>query len=788
MPGEIVKTISLALTGFMAAILLFGFLLGLMRGLKKSTLRLCIFVGVSVVVLLFMPLILKVTTSDIVIGGKTLKDYIASLISSGMPETAGALEGPVTMAAALAVAACGSIVFLVLFIGIQIITWIIFGIVKLFLRGWTKKGKKNRLLGGLIGIVQAVFVCFIFMIPVAGFSNVAYKIADAAEVVLNEMKQVEEGSEEGETPASVIYDKNGKQIKLVENGVISGGENESGDVTTPGGDDLTNPDNGVNIEESLKTVAEVKKVAGAYRKSMPGAIFGIGKLDIATFNYLSQATVDGQKIKFSDEVDAVAGSIRIIAEEFDLPTLLNFKNIEELKTYLNKVEKDNKTNGERLFELLADKLFSSDLVKGLMVDGINALSENTQTRLNNLPEAERVELGYQKDEIISIPKINSSNINWKEEKQTFARIFNKAIVCFLEVYPSLNNGGEGETTDTFADLPFEQLGEVIDSFKELKLLENIFDPGLKRLLSVEKFIDGEEIDPETNQKVKITISEKILNETKKIGGEGINLTKIENYKEVSFTSLFKSVGKTMALVSKMQGESFDLGVGDVSDILTSLNELPEELKTQLNDTLKGAINDKPLFGDKTLEEICGTENWNNLNIIECAPVVAPLIDVATVLTTDNTTSGKLDAEQITTVVDSIKNVSTNYEALSEENKTAINNMVTNTINEIVGEGTVTTENAIENLAQESAIIENVLNAKFSEKPVVLNTQQVVDSIESSTIVADLLITNNVTDIFETEATKEEVKTMFADKFPEADDATLDKYANLFKYKAPATNN
>jgi len=468
---------------------------------------------------------------------------------------------------------------------------------------------------------------------------------------------------------------------------------------------------------------------------------------------------------------------------------LNYNDTLGAMNLLNKVEEGkDKTNGERLFELLTDKLFSSDIVKGLMVDGVNALSEDTETKLNKLPKEKRIELGYEANQIISIPRIDGKKIDWTNEKQTFAKIINKAVICFLDIYSNMNQGTESESTDSFKNLPFEQIGEVIDSFKELKLLENIFDPGLKRLLSVEKLIASEEIDPKTNENVKITISEKILTETKKIGGDGIDLTKIKDYQQVSFTSLFKSVGKTMVLVDKMNGDNFELGVGDVSEILTSLQELPAELKTQLNDTLKAAINDKPLFGDKTLEEICGADNWNNLDIIECAPVIAPLIDVATVLTADDVTSGKLDAEQITTVVDSIKNVTTNYEQLSPENQTAISSVVANTINEVANDTILTSENAIENLTQESAIIENVLNAKFSKEPVVLDTQEVVNSVEKSTIVADLLIKNEVTEVFETESTKEEVKAMFAEKFPEADDAKLDKYVNLFKYKTQSTNN
>jgi len=178
--GNVYTYMSIGLAVFMAIVLLFGFLLGLLRGWKKSTLRFFIFVGVSVVVLLCMPLILKVTSESININGMSLQEYIASLIENQMPETAEVMAGAMTMASAMAVAAVGSIVYLVLFIVIQILTWIIYAICKLFLRK-NKTAKKRRFIGGLIGLVQGLFVCFVFMIPVAGFTNVVYKVADSAE-------------------------------------------------------------------------------------------------------------------------------------------------------------------------------------------------------------------------------------------------------------------------------------------------------------------------------------------------------------------------------------------------------------------------------------------------------------------------------------------------------------------------------------------------------------------------------------------------------------------------------
>ncbi len=758
MPENISTYTSMGFTIFMAVVLLFGFLLGIIRGWKKSTLRFGIFVGVSVVVLLFMPLILKVSIENITINGQSLQQYAASLIESNFPETAKVVAGAITGASALALAAIGSIVFLGLFILIQILTWIIFGICKLFLRK-NKTAKKHRFIGGLIGLVQGLFVCFVFMIPIAGFTDIAYNVADAVEVVITEMQETEEP---GATPGEETGDPTVQptaSLLAEEGGVTDGTEGGTTDNNTgsteqqPAKKDYTN---------ALKTIGEIKKVAKTYRKSMPGAIYGIGKLDVATFNYLSQAKVGNTTVKLSKEVDSLVGAVKTVAGDFDLSIMLDFKNKEQLKTYLNTVEENQELkNGERLFKILADVLFDSDVVKAFMVDGINNLSADTETVLNGLTPERKTELSLEAE--VKIERISVSKINWTNEKTTFSKIMNNVLVAVLDYMDATDNQSpESSGTTDIENLPLEKIGEALDGLKEMEILKNIFNPGLKRLISVEKLIKatGEQnpdgtTSTETTSKDK-TISEYVLENTKFTDtSSGINLDEIKDYNEVVFADLMSSIKKAAALKKKMDSGKLEVGVGsDIAEVIADLSSLPPELKTQLNDLVVEAVGDQKVFGDKSLNDL----GLKDVDIFECAPIIGSMVDVASTLNVSD--GGELKLDDINKVVNSFENIVNVFNELPDgtgegetNQKQAISNLVANTINTVVGGETplvaadeVTT--VVSDLASDKAMVDVLLKTNFAsaevEKP---TTETIVNAVKDSKVVSDMLVGANLKEVF-----------------------------------------
>lgn len=148
--------------GITVGCILFGFLLGLVRGFNRSLLRMIIVLacvaGAWLLKDVFVNLLLKIE-----IGGEPLEETISSLFVS---EGSDLPESLVTFIFLLIQILLGVALFLILFILLKFISWtIIFPICKLFV----KKGKsKKALLGGVIGLVQGALVAFVLCFPFTG--------------------------------------------------------------------------------------------------------------------------------------------------------------------------------------------------------------------------------------------------------------------------------------------------------------------------------------------------------------------------------------------------------------------------------------------------------------------------------------------------------------------------------------------------------------------------------------------------------------------------------------------
>lgn len=148
--------------GITVGCILFGFLLGLVRGFNRSLLRMIIVLacvaGAWLLKDVFVNLLLKIE-----IGGEPLEETISSLFMSEGAEIPESLR---TFIFLLIQILLGVALFLILFILLKFISWtIIFPICKLFV----KKGKsKKALLGGVIGLVQGALVAFVLCFPFTG--------------------------------------------------------------------------------------------------------------------------------------------------------------------------------------------------------------------------------------------------------------------------------------------------------------------------------------------------------------------------------------------------------------------------------------------------------------------------------------------------------------------------------------------------------------------------------------------------------------------------------------------
>jgi len=132
------------------ALIVFGVLFGLMRGTKKTIIRMVtIMVTTTVLFFIAMPLTGAVA-------GSFLGDIETSLVTAGLD---------IEVAQDFIAALLAPVVFFVLFIVVNMVSWIFFAI---FTR---KVEKKGRLGGAIAGFVSGVFIAVAFMMPINGYLN-----------------------------------------------------------------------------------------------------------------------------------------------------------------------------------------------------------------------------------------------------------------------------------------------------------------------------------------------------------------------------------------------------------------------------------------------------------------------------------------------------------------------------------------------------------------------------------------------------------------------------------------
>ncbi len=163
--GDILSTIILGIT---LGCIVIGFLLGLLRGRNRAILRFFLVAGCAVGAFFLKDVIIN-TVMGVKIEGQTLEQMFIGMLGEQIPEFA------MVLITSLIKVILGLVVFLVLFLAMQFITWVpIFPILKIFV----KKGlKKGSLFGGIVGILQGVLVAFVICSPITGAITQVDKIS-----------------------------------------------------------------------------------------------------------------------------------------------------------------------------------------------------------------------------------------------------------------------------------------------------------------------------------------------------------------------------------------------------------------------------------------------------------------------------------------------------------------------------------------------------------------------------------------------------------------------------------
>lgn len=151
-------TVTSLFTGIFAFFVILCFLSGLKRGMARAIFSLVLVLTCFILVLVFESNIAKYVMG-IDVGGQTLKEMIVSTLAQDP-----SMESLVGKIIPLVEILIGIVAFVVGFIVLYIASRIIYLIGKLFIQ----PENKQRLLGGLIGLVQGVLIAFIICVPLNG--------------------------------------------------------------------------------------------------------------------------------------------------------------------------------------------------------------------------------------------------------------------------------------------------------------------------------------------------------------------------------------------------------------------------------------------------------------------------------------------------------------------------------------------------------------------------------------------------------------------------------------------
>lgn len=251
--------------------LVIGLLLGAMRGSRRALLRL-----ILVILCLVAAFCLKGVATDwamqFEVEGQPLDQYILSQL--GDYAAMGEVIMPVIQLIVMAV------VFLALFFGIKLISWIIiFPICKIFVKKARKKkdgsyGNKHALIGGVIGLVQGAAVAVVLCVILNGlFLNIA-----------NVAESIDSFSDNSQAEAVAEYEQDdGEQI------------DDNQQETTDGQFDL------------FKSLADYKqsKICNMLTATGGNKVFDL---------VVSMKDEDGKTLTLTGQLDAVNGLVKMAKE------------------------------------------------------------------------------------------------------------------------------------------------------------------------------------------------------------------------------------------------------------------------------------------------------------------------------------------------------------------------------------------------------------------------------------------------------------------------------------------
>lgn len=521
-------------------ILVIGFFIGFWRGLKRSTASLIFGLVGALLAFFLTPVITNAILGiNITVNGTqtSINNYLVEMIKSASEDIEALVNANPNLEsffAQLPSALVNVVVFIVLTAVIELIMYIIYKIIaSIFLR-YKPGAKKHRITGGVVGAIKTLIIVVFAFMPLSALigtlNNIMYEDTYFVEQV--------------QTDTTVANAEDGEII-------IDDGESE--DQTGEGqqeGEQTTEETKANSlIDEYIPS--EVKNVISGLENNALIKISKVFGLDNYVFDYLSQVTVDGEKVEVRKEIENIypmANFVYQLRTFYDEEGLVNLKNAD-----LDRIEK--------YFNNFVD----SGLFQSVLASTVANVIENYQDYAFIADSQIVQEYGIILDDL----KANLSSLTTTKEKgEYFASDFKNLFSAFKTLAKS-------GALDQVKDLSgLNEILNVLTSDENLTVLQS----ALENVFSMNTIQDS------ISSVIKVTF-EKILNEEVSDIEDSSNYTD-EQWKNLSakFTSILKIVGDInsgfsggLEGVIKDPASILDESSGTLSATLSSLGSLLDEL-------------------------------------------------------------------------------------------------------------------------------------------------------------------------------------------------------------------
>ncbi len=270
-------TVALALNITFAVTLVIGFLLGLWRGLKKSSFNFILSIIGILVAFFVTPIITNsVLSIEITVNGQqtSLNAFILEQLKSNPDITNLITSTPSieTFIEKLPYAISSAFVFILLTILFELGMYLIYRIIAwIFMRNKPGK-KKHRLLGAGMGVIKAFIIGIMMFMPITALAGTVDSLSNNPDIYV-----------QSETSASASE-------------ILT----SSGTDTNPS-DGNQNPDGDLGGAENIPT-EEILQVVSSLKNNVFGYVGGVFGLDNLMFDYLSKVEVEGETVYIRQEV------------------------------------------------------------------------------------------------------------------------------------------------------------------------------------------------------------------------------------------------------------------------------------------------------------------------------------------------------------------------------------------------------------------------------------------------------------------------------------------------------